>query len=78
VSIRDLACELGLHMNIAPVFTGYEAETAWLVDCKEAFRLFGAPQVSLARMLEWTADWVQRGGATFNKPTHYEARDGKY
>jgi nucleoside-diphosphate-sugar epimerase len=78
VSIRELACELGERMNVAPVFTGYEAETAWLVDCKEAFRLFGEPQVSLDRMLEWTADWVQRGGASLNKPTHYEARDGKY
>jgi nucleoside-diphosphate-sugar epimerase len=78
VSIRELACELSLRLNVAPIFTGYEAETSWLVDCGEAFRLFGKPQVDLARMIDWTADWVQRGGATLNKPTHYEARDGKY
>jgi len=78
VSIRELACELSLRLNVAPVFTGYEAETAWLVDCSETFRLYGQPQVDLARMIDWTADWVQRGGATLNKPTHYEARDGKY
>jgi hypothetical protein len=29
-------------------------------------------------MLDWTADWVQRGGKSLGKPTHYEARDGKY
>jgi len=58
--------------------TGREAETAWLVDCNEAFRLFGPPRVDLQRMLDWTADWVQRGGASLGKPTHYEARDGKY
>ena len=78
VSIRELACELSLRLGKKPRFTGYEAETAWLVDCGEAFRLFGEPQVGLARMIDWTADWVQRGGATLNKPTHYEARDGKY
>jgi len=78
VSIRELACEMSLRLNIAPIFTGYEADTAWLVDCSEAFRLFGEPQVGLSRMIDWTADWVKRGGASLNKPTHYEARDGKY
>jgi nucleoside-diphosphate-sugar epimerase len=78
VRIRDLARALGERLGIAPVLQGQEADTAWLVDCSEAFRLFGPPQVSLDRMLDWTADWVQRGGASLHKPTHYEARDGKY
>ncbi|MCG2593130.1 NAD(P)-dependent oxidoreductase [Ramlibacter sp. XY19] len=78
VSIRQVAQALGERLGVAPVLTGTEAPTAWLVDCSEAFRLFGPPQVPLERMLDWTADWVQRGGATLGKPTHYEARDGKY
>jgi nucleoside-diphosphate-sugar epimerase len=78
VSIREVARALGERLGVAPVLTGQEAPTAWLVDCSEAFGLFGTPQVSLDQMLDWTADWVQRGGASLNKPTHYEARDGKY
>jgi nucleoside-diphosphate-sugar epimerase len=78
VAIRAVAQGLGRRLGIAPVLTGAEARTAWLVDCAEAFRLFGLPQVSLETMLDWTADWVARGGASLNKPTHYEARDGKY
>jgi nucleoside-diphosphate-sugar epimerase len=78
VSIRELACGFGERLGVNPVFHGHEAPSAWLVDCSEAFRLFGPPQVDLQRMLDWTADWVQRGGASLNKPTHYEARDGKY
>lgn len=78
VRIRDVARALGERLGIAPVLQGREADTAWLVDCSEAFRLYGEPQVGLDRMLDWTADWVQRGGATLGKPTHYEARDGKY
>ncbi|MDB5857767.1 MAG: nucleoside-diphosphate-sugar epimerase [Ramlibacter sp.] len=78
VGIRAVAQALGERLGVAPVLTGKEAPTAWLVDCSEAFRLFGRPQVRLEQMLDWTADWVQRGGASLGKPTHYEARDGKY
>jgi nucleoside-diphosphate-sugar epimerase len=78
VAIREVAHGLGERLGVQPVFTGQEAATAWLVDCAEAFRLFGPPRVDLDRMLDWTADWVQRGGASLGKPTHYEARDGKY
>ena len=78
VSIRAVAQALGQRLGIEPVLSGKEAPTAWLVDCEEAFRLFGPPQVSLDQMLDWTADWVRRGGDSLGKPTHYEARDGKY
>jgi nucleoside-diphosphate-sugar epimerase len=78
VAIRDIAQALGRRLGVEPVLTGQEAPTAWLVDCSEAFRLFGPPQVSLDTMLDWTADWVGRGGASHGKPTHYESRDGRY
>jgi nucleoside-diphosphate-sugar epimerase len=78
VRIRDVALALGKRMGIEPVLTGTEARTAWLIDSSEAYRLFGAPRVTLDKMLDWTADWVAHGGASLNKPTHYEARDGKY
>jgi nucleoside-diphosphate-sugar epimerase len=78
ISIRAVAQALGQRLGVEPVLRGVEAPTAWLVDCNRAFGLFGPPQVSLDRMLDWTADWVQRGGASLGKPTHYEARDGKY
>ena len=78
VSIREVAKQLGARLGIEPVLAGQEAPTAWLVDSSEAYRLFGTPQTSLATMLDWTADWIKRGGASLGKPTHYEARDGKY
>ena len=78
VSIREAAKALAARLGTEPVLVGTEAPTAWLVDCREAFRLFGPPQVDLDRMLDWTADWVRRGGESLNKPTHYEARDGQY
>jgi nucleoside-diphosphate-sugar epimerase len=78
ISIREVAKELGKRLGMEPVLTGHEAPTAWLVDSSSAFELFGPPQVSLSTMLDWTADWVKRGGASLGKPTHYEARDGRY
>lgn len=78
VAIREIAEGLGRRLGMDPVFTGTEAETALLVDCSKADDLFGPPTVGLELMLDWTADWIRRGGASLGKPTHYESRDGRY
>jgi nucleoside-diphosphate-sugar epimerase len=78
VSVRWLAEEFGRRFARAPRMTGTEAPTAWLVNTARAQKLLGAPRVPLAAMLDWTADWVARGGPSLGKPTHFEARDGKY
>ena len=77
-SIRWLAGEFGKRFGRAPVLAGVEAPTAWLVDTSLAQKLFGAPGVSLDTMIDWVADWVARGGESLGKPTHFEARDGRY
>jgi nucleoside-diphosphate-sugar epimerase len=78
VRIRELALALAQRLGVSPVFVGQEAPTAWLVDISEALHLFGPPAVPMGRLLDWTADWVARNMASLGKPTHYEARDGKY
>ena len=78
VSVRWLAGEFAQRFGRQPVLTGQEAPTAWLIDTREAQRLFGAPRVPLTAMIDWVADWVARGGASLNKPTHFSTRDGKY
>ena len=77
-SVRWLAVEFGQRFGRTPVLTGVEAPTAWLLDTSQAQRLFGAPRVPLASMIDWVADWVSRGGPSLGKPTHFAARDGKY
>jgi nucleoside-diphosphate-sugar epimerase len=78
IRIRDVAEGLAQRLGVQPVFVGQEAPTAWLVDIAEAVTLFGPPAVPMSTLLDWTADWVSRDLASLGKPTHYEARDGKY
>ncbi len=78
ISIRAAAEGLARRLGVTPVFSGREAETAWLIDCARAEALFGKPQVSLDTLLDWTADWTSRGMDSLGKPTHYEVRDGNY
>ena len=78
VSVRWLAGELGKRLGRKPKLEGKEAPTAWLIDTTAAIKLFGAPRVPLAQMIDWVADWVARGGESLGKPTHFDTRDGHY
>ncbi len=78
VSVRWLAETFGRLFDREPRLTGSEAPTGWLNNAGRMAAEFGYPRVPLVRMIEWTADWVARGGATLDKPTHFEARDGRY
>jgi nucleoside-diphosphate-sugar epimerase len=77
-SVRWLAGEFGRRFGRTPVLTGQEASTAWLIDTRQSQQLFGLPRVPMDRMIDWVADWVQRGGPSLGKPTHFSTRDGKY
>ena len=78
VSIRALAQAFGERLGKAPVFTGEEAADGWLVNTAAAMRLFGPPSVPLAKLIDWTADWVGRGMPSLGKDTHYDTRDGNF
>jgi nucleoside-diphosphate-sugar epimerase len=78
ISVRWLAHEFAGRFGRKAVIVGEEAPTAWLNNSVEATRLFGRPAVPLASMIDWTADWVARGGRSLGKPTHFEVRDGTY
>ncbi|GMV00725.1 MAG: hypothetical protein AMXMBFR52_03810 [Burkholderiales bacterium] len=77
-SIRWLAGEFGRRFGRKPVLVGEEAPTAWLEDTTESQRLFGKPRVPIDAMIDWVADWIERGQPSLGKPTHFSTRDGKY
>ena len=77
-SVRALALAFGERFGRAPVFENTESEQCWLVNAGEAARLFGNPSAPLLAMVDWTADWLQRGGSAYGKPTAYDSRDGAF
>jgi nucleoside-diphosphate-sugar epimerase len=78
VSIRWLAGQFGERFGRMPQIVGDEADTAWLVDTTAARHLLGDPRVPMDTMIDWAAEWVQRGQPSLGKLTHFESRDGKY
>lgn len=78
LSVRWLASRFGRIFGIEPEFTGQESATALLNNAARCHRLFGYPSVCIEQLIEWTAAWISAGGRSLNKPTHFEARDGKF
>jgi nucleoside-diphosphate-sugar epimerase len=78
ISVRWLAEELGRRLGRAPKLTGSEASAGWVSNAARMVAEFGPPRVPLARMMDWTADWLGRGMTSLGKPTHYEVRDGRF
>lgn len=78
LSIRTLAETFGRRFGKEPVFEGSESDTALLNNAGQAAQLFGSPTVSIDRVIEWVAHWIEIDGPTLDKPTHYEQRNGKF
>jgi hypothetical protein len=76
--VRDIAGRFAELMKKDVRFTGAESPDALLNDGRMGHKLFGSPQISAETMMQWIADWTMRGGASLGKPTHFEARNGKF
>lgn len=77
-SVRDLAEAFGKRFGKTPVFEGSEQPQAWIINTTRQQELYGQPEVSVDTMVDWVAHWLQNGGKTLGKPTHFEVRDGTY
>jgi nucleoside-diphosphate-sugar epimerase len=78
LSVRSVTERLGRTMNKPVRFTGTEPATALLSNARRGLELLDPPRVSADQLIEWVGYWVSRGGRTLGKPTHFEARDGRF
>ena len=76
-SVRAVAESFAERYSRAPRFTG-EPGPALLGDPSACVSLLGPPEIPLARLLDWVAAWVEQGGRSLGKPTHFEATDGRF
>jgi dTDP-4-dehydrorhamnose reductase len=75
---RDVAQQFAERFGLPIEFEGQEAPTALLNDAALSRQLFGPPRVTTETLIDWTSQWIRLGGTLWDKPTHYEVRDGRF
>ncbi|RDW20654.1 NAD-dependent epimerase/dehydratase family protein [Oceanobacillus chungangensis] len=78
LSVRWLAKEFSKRFNKEAIFINEEDSKALLNNAANAHKLFGYPKVSVEQMIDMTAAWLSNDGATHNKPTHFQEREGAF
>jgi nucleoside-diphosphate-sugar epimerase len=78
LSVRKVAEQLGDLLGVTPRFAGMESETALLSNAAAGITALGPLRVSSDQLIECVAEWLKGGGRVLNRPTHFEARDGRF
>jgi nucleoside-diphosphate-sugar epimerase len=78
LSVRATANWFGMRFGRTCRFEGAEGPTALLSDASLCRKLLGAPEVPAEQLMEMVARWVEGGGASLDKPTHFEVSDGRF
>ena len=77
-SVAGCAAIMGKIMGKEVTFKGVPGEIGYLNNSGKMCQLLGYPQVSLAQMIQWQAQWLAKGGISIGKPTHFEVNNGKF
>jgi hypothetical protein len=78
LSMRAVAMAFAHRMKKDVKIVGQEANDSLISNGQLGHKLYGYPRVAAGQMIDWIAEWTMRGGESLGKPTHFEARDGKY
>jgi nucleoside-diphosphate-sugar epimerase len=78
LAVRAVGQRLGELLGKQVRFVGNESPTALVSNASLATQRFGEPQVSTERLVEWVATWIDCGGRTLDKPTHFDSRSGQF
>lgn len=76
--VRDVCEGFARRFRVDAKFSGNESPDALLSDARIAHERYGPARVSVEQMSDWITHWIESGGATLGKPTHFEVRNGKF
>jgi hypothetical protein len=78
IAVRDSAEWFARRFGREARLTGELGTAALLSNASECHRLLGPPEVSAEELMEMVAVWIESGGASLDKPTHFEVADGRF
>lgn len=79
VDVRETAAWFAQRFGKELRFEGQPSGGCLLNNPASCVERYGAPEVDLATLREWVAQWIESGGPLLDKPTHFEAAsDGRY
>ncbi|RII15955.1 NAD dependent epimerase/dehydratase family protein [Streptomyces sp. YIM 130001] len=76
--VRTLALRLAELLDVKAEFTGEPPTTSLLSDATACHALFGYPDRTLGDLVELQAAWLLAGNETWDKPTKFDRRDGRF
>ena len=78
LEVRDVAHRFAELFDTDARFTGSPGPTALLSDSARCMELFGRPDVTADRLIQWQAQWMLDGLPMTGKPTKWAVRDGRF
>ena len=78
LEVRDVAHRFAELFGTDARFTGSPGPTALLSDSTRCMKLFGRPDVTADRLIQWQARWMLDGLPMTGKPTKWAVRDGRF
>jgi nucleoside-diphosphate-sugar epimerase len=78
IAVRWAAEAFGRRLGTPPRLVGREADTALLSSAERSEQILGPPPTSVETMIERIAAWIERGGGSLDKPTHFQERSGAF
>jgi nucleoside-diphosphate-sugar epimerase len=78
LAVRDVAQSFADAFGKPARLKGKERPDALLSNTERMRSTFSPPEVSVATMIAWLADWIRGDGRMLGKPTHFEERSGKF